>query len=517
MQHVINRQQIELSVEISGGGIVSGVRESKAAFQLQEQASRQFYSRVLPILERVFDQLGPEGEIVSIDEIVIDLGAITADKLDDGSWVDTLYDKLLEQAKGLIREGGARRRAVRRPVGAGRVEQWLAYMRTGRLPWSLVSLDREWLQGVLEHLAADHAAVMSVRMALAGGGALVTRVVDQHDVTFLVSLMEVLTAQNQAGLPAALEEVALISRELAATGGARDHGEVGDVWQRGELGEVGALWVGLPNANTKMLFTSILKLAAAETAVWTTEAFVRKFLRELPWRRVDVMVIRERLAKQLTICGALLSEIVVPGERTRDELVRSDEKLKEKPQQQTLLHKKSPATETDKELEDGIFVPYAGFVLLHAFLPTFLERVGLVQEGIFVADTARIRAVQLLQYVATGLPDNPEYELVIAKLLCALPLEEPVGREFEPTAAEAEEADGLLDACLAQWQVLQNTSRDGLRTNFLNRNGMLYRQNGQLRLEVEKMAFDMLLDHLPWNISLVLLPWMPGMLHVNWR
>jgi Contractile injection system tape measure protein len=527
MRHVINTQQIDLLIENSGGGIIGGLGESKMAFKLQEQASRQFYSRVLPLLERVFDKLGPEGEIVSIDELVIDIGAITAEKLEDGSWADDLYIKVLEQAEELIREGGGQRRLTRRPVGAGLVEQWLAYMRTGRLPWNLTAIDREWLQRVLEHLAADHGAVMAVRKALAGSGSLadgamlLRRVVQQHDESFLVSLMEVLTAQNQAGLPGALGELALIWRELASI--RRELAAMGTVSDGPDVGGGGALWVGLPDANKKMLFTSILKLAATEAAVWTTEEFVRTLLKDLGLKIAEVNTVRERLAGQLDISGPLLAEVVATrdDERTRMEVVSRDEKPGAPSKEQTTLTKndprKEPDKQSDKELEEGIFVPYAGFVLLHAFLPTFLERVGLVHEGIFVADTARMRAVQLLQYAATGLTDNPEYELVIAKLLCALPLEEPVGREFEPTAMEAEEADALLDACLAQWAALQNTSREGLRVNFLNRNGMLTRKNGQLRLEVEKMAYDMLLDQLPWNISLIKLPWMQEILHVNWR
>jgi hypothetical protein len=495
MQHVINTQQIELLLD-----------EQKTAFRLQEQTSRQFYQRMLPILERVFDKLGPEGEIVSIDQLVIDMGVITAEKLEDGSWADELYSKVLKQTEELIREGSGRRRAVRKPVGAGRVEQWLAYMRTGRLPWNVTMIDGEWLQRVLEHLATDHAAVMAVRRALATGGSLLRRVIEQHEENFLVMLAEVLTARNQAGLPAVLQELVLIRRELAAIGGVVD------------AGAIGVLWVGLPNANKKILFMAALRLAATETAVWTTEEIVRALLRDLGLRRTEIFTIRKRLAGQLDACDPLLVETANRETAPmREDVVRSDEKPKEQLPSQIKLQAKALPMAPDEELEEGIFVPYAGLVLLHAFLPTFLGRVGLVQDGIFSDDAARIRAVQLLQYVATGLPDNPEYELVIAKLLCALPLEEPVEREFGLTAAEAEEADALLDACLSQWAVLQNTSREGLRVNFLNRNGMLYRKNGQLRLEVERMAYDMLLDQLPWNLSLVRLPWMAEMLHVNWR
>jgi hypothetical protein len=36
-------------------------------------------------------------------------------------------------------------------------------------------------------------------------------------------------------------------------------------------------------------------------------------------------------------------------------------------------------------------------------------------------------------------------------------------------------------------------------------------------LKVQPRAFDMLLDRLPWGFSIIKLPWMQGVLHVEWR
>ena len=185
MQHVINRQVIELSL-----------RKRETAFGLQQQVSGQFYQQIHPVLERVFDALGPEGQLVSFDQFVIDLGAVTATSVEDGSWMDGLYSKLMAQAETLIREGGARKKILRRPVGAAVVDQWLAYMRTGRLPWNVTRIDAAWLGLLLEHLAADHAAVSMVREAIVREQVVVRRVVEQHDEQFLVALGEVLTARS---------------------------------------------------------------------------------------------------------------------------------------------------------------------------------------------------------------------------------------------------------------------------------------------------------------------------------
>jgi hypothetical protein len=38
-----------------------------------------------------------------------------------------------------------------------------------------------------------------------------------------------------------------------------------------------------------------------------------------------------------------------------------------------------------------------------------------------------------------------------------------------------------------------------------------------LRLQVEGKALDILLDYLPWTLSIVKLPWMKKLLHIEWR
>jgi hypothetical protein len=42
-------------------------------------------------------------------------------------------------------------------------------------------------------------------------------------------------------------------------------------------------------------------------------------------------------------------------------------------------------------------------------------------------------------------------------------------------------------------------------------------REGGIGLEVAPRTYDMLLDRLPWSISLVKLPWMTAPIHVDWR
>ena len=76
--------------------------------------------------------------------------------------------------------------------------------------------------------------------------------------------------------------------------------------------------------------------------------------------------------------------------------------------------------------------------------------------------------------------------------------------------------DEVLLSVIEHWNILQNTSVEGLRQSFLQRNGKLSYNGSEWLLQVEQQPYDMLLQHLPWNISMIKLPWMEQMLKTEW-
>ena len=165
------------------------------------------------------------------------------------------------------------------------------------------------------------------------------------------------------------------------------------------------------------------------------------------------------------------------------------------------------------DLQEGIYIDNAGLVLLHPFLPQFFRALGIVKED---ALDQPERALCLLHYLSTGQEKAPEYELVLAKILCNLPLLEPVDTNLELSEMEQEEARALLAAVIQHWQALRNTSPDGLRGTFLVRPGKISLRGEDLLLQVEPQTWDILLEQLPWGISMIRLPWMDRMLWVEW-
>src|SRR5690606_887113 len=77
----------------------------------------------------------------------------------------------------------------------------------------------------------------------------------------------------------------------------------------------------------------------------------------------------------------------------------------------------------EEELDDAgtIYINNAGLVLLHPFIPTYFNRLGMIEKGDFISEEARHRAVHLLQYLVYGTDQHEEHELVLNKILCNMP------------------------------------------------------------------------------------------------
>jgi hypothetical protein len=173
--------------------------------------------------------------------------------------------------------------------------------------------------------------------------------------------------------------------------------------------------------------------------------------------------------------------------------------------------------------QDGetVYLANAGLVLLHPFLPHFFRALNLLRDHpASIANTAgaddATRAVHLLQYLVDQRCDAAEPELVLNKLLCGLAPDTPVGRAITPTPDELAVCDSLLGAVIGNWAAIAATSRAGLRETFLQRDGRLQLRDGKWKLTVARKTVDVLVDMLPWAISMVLHPWMPAPLSVEW-
>lgn len=178
-----------------------------------------------------------------------------------------------------------------------------------------------------------------------------------------------------------------------------------------------------------------------------------------------------------------------------------------------------PETQPEPFLEkedNQIGVQNAGLILLHPFLKQFFTATGIVgKQGILAPENFDL-AVQSLHFMATGDEDVFEGNLIMEKFLCGVPLKMPVQKRSLLSESIKNEANELLSEVVRNWPSLKNTSADGLRQLFIQRDGKLIQEDTKYRLIVERKAQDVLLEKLSWNISVIKLPWISKILFTEW-
>lgn len=164
----------------------------------------------------------------------------------------------------------------------------------------------------------------------------------------------------------------------------------------------------------------------------------------------------------------------------------------------------------------SIHISNAGLVLLHPFLPGLFQELYITIENKWVSDAEQYKAVLILEFLASGNEGFEEFNLMLNKLLCGISMNEIVDANTKLDDEIKLECEDLLNNVITHWSVLRNISVAGLREAFLQRSGELLKIETGWFLKVEKSGADVLLNQLPWNISIIKLPWMNESLTVEW-
>lgn len=162
------------------------------------------------------------------------------------------------------------------------------------------------------------------------------------------------------------------------------------------------------------------------------------------------------------------------------------------------------------------YLSNSGLVVLWPYYVRFFKQLGLLKEQSFKSTEEQHRAASLLQGLATGQNKSLEFMLPLNKLLCGIPVNNPLEPMDNLSNEELTDCETLLRAVIEQIPILNNISVDGFRGSFLLREGILKPQPGQWQLYVERETFDVVLDRFPWPFNIVKLPWMEQLLYIEW-
>ncbi|MEC7784839.1 MAG: contractile injection system tape measure protein [Bacteroidota bacterium] len=164
----------------------------------------------------------------------------------------------------------------------------------------------------------------------------------------------------------------------------------------------------------------------------------------------------------------------------------------------------------------GLILPNCGLILLHPFLSILFEELGVLIPQKQIAEEHYDLVVQLLHFIATGEENVSEQQLGAAKQLCGVPGSYPIKKESVLLEKHKKEALNLIETVLNYWSALKNTTASGLRGQFLTRSGKWVTTDEKSELFIERQTADILLDQLPWGLSMVKLPWLKKMIYVTW-
>lgn len=556
-QHTI--QQQHLHIEFNG--------VESDAWLLQNRLSGWCQDDLLPTLEKVFNRFA-DSESWSIDRLDIDAEVLTLEH-----WEQDLTAMVAEAIEKKLREQLTRSPSVstdniRHKTSQQSLAETLVYfLNTGRLPWSITLTKNKNFEQTL--LDAWQDGVVNVPTDLILGALRSTsarkRLVSQFSPLFMSLLLEKLAPEGKKMITATLPiqqnpdtAVKQFERQLwetlftfIATGKTlSETAIITEAWQTLNLSnsQQHTLENWLIDTHPEIMHTLLASETARKRLVSQfSPSLMTRLLAQLspesPKIIVAILALLQNsdapsvaenaviaetwhtLQKVTPVLDSLLGSEAIASKANSFTLIKAANlplTAFNTPTKQTsgsvpeLEPVKSPSTQpafNATDIKEGIYIENAGLILLHPFLPQFFSALGIADEDQLIQPE---RALCLLHFLTTGLLIAPEYELTLAKILCNIPLEMPVESDMELSESEREEAEALLNAVIRHWEALRNTSIDGLRGEFLLRFGKLSMRDGDWLLQVETKTVDILLNQLPWGISMIKLPWMQRMLWVEW-
>ena len=164
-------------------------------------------------------------------------------------------------------------------------------------------------------------------------------------------------------------------------------------------------------------------------------------------------------------------------------------------------------TQIKSQITSNFVIQNAGLVLLHPFFAYLFEEFKLIKNGVFLNKKGQYKAIQLLHYLATNKSKFTESDVILNKLFCGIPPNEPVIMTKSLSAKAKKSCQELLKQTILYWNVLKNTSPKSLQKEFIQRAGTMQIENNQIIINIERKTIDILIQRLPWGIGMIKLPW----------
>ena len=509
--HIIERVHVDVYL-----------RDEKKAHQIKDQISGFLQNDVFPELESLLDEMNAGNQIIRYTQLVFDMKIENWEQRYQikKELVQTLRQNIVESLGVKVPKTGERWRLD----GTGKIldtdlrgefvspaqnnrKTLLFFLEHGYLPWYG---KRANLDGILEAktwgklVSDDSFAVPLISLLNEKENAMqrfVLQLSSLHVISFLKAnnifidrsgfekFLKTLSAKSQKLLIEYLLRVSVLSgKEIS---GSRFSQLLSSFLKEGVVS---------PSENIAKINNELHK----KLGKYLKDSVVRQYFEIGEEEIKDIVMFKGRHPVEHTKRGSIL---------IKGPIVENDP---------TVISKGSVYTDYEKEplfFENDtgeIIVRNAGQVLFHPFLKYFFEHFDWLNKENQIKEEYRILALQSVHFCATGAETFWEEEMILEKFLCGVKLETPVPALSLLTPEIKKEANEMLEQVVDNWKVLKNTSVEGMREMFFHRDGKLVRLDKNFKLIVERKAQDILLDKLPWGVSIIKLPWTEQLLFVDW-
>jgi len=480
-QHIL--QQVNIAINTTSETI---------AFELKSNIDSFLKEELLPSIELLFDDSVTPEEIRRFESIDLEVQMNSSDNL--GVIKDKLINQLHEKIDRIriefdrpdaINPETDFRQANLSPKDqlSNLKETFLYFLETGQLPWyAIPALLTEFTQPIhFNESLQDKYFLLKLKQLFSSNRIALKRFIQQFDDEIMIGLIIQLSKESQVSF----DKLWILISEQSQT--------------------------------TKELFYILIinKLTQADFQISKEQ-----------WSQLQDLILNTQLPETMKKRNNEIQEILhlakldLGNFKTEGETNHSEVNEQKQASNSVALKKEMADMEaepTDKNMEvNPVYIRNAGLILTHPFLRTLFTRTACINEnGVFIPEK-QTYAIHLLHYQSTGQEQGMEHEMTFEKFLCGVPLDAPIDRKVELSDEDKMHCDDLLKAMISNWSALKNTSPEGLRQTFIQRNGKLDLRKSPSKLNVERKAFDILLDKLPWSISVVKLPWMNDFIFVEW-
>ncbi|MFZ4547184.1 MAG: contractile injection system tape measure protein [Bacteroidales bacterium] len=522
MTHFIKKQRLQIKFK---GSETEG-------FALQKQLMDVYYSKVLPELDKAFDACAHENTHLVFDRLSINLGNFEIDKIGEQfapALVKSVLEKIREKSENIDENNIVTENKINdKPTSLSNEEYLLKvfvyFLQNGNLPWWYKIPVGKSIEEIIGQLLKQEIKSTGIQLVKN-------------------KLIETLTEENsrkrlnlQFSVDFCNLFIAWLSPEMAKT--TQEVFQL--IYGNGFSIDESKIMLEALQQTSLIAISKCTTISGTELKTQSINYLYQNSQKQSelsPWIQKAARLLNVELKPEINsfLSASKTDKLSLNQSQSEDseqEIKQNEGQISEtntnefvnqsssdfvKPNEGDKLQSEIKEIEFSQngKIGAGLYIENSGLVILHPFLPQLFSALG-ISENDNLIDTNK--ALCLLNYLATGQKEMPEYNLILPKVLCQVAITAPAPIEVPLTDNELQEADNLINAVINHWEALRNTSREGLRSTFLLRAGKLSKkEDGDWLLQVENKSFDVLLDQLPWGISVIKLPWMKQMLWVEWR